>query len=48
MCIRDRLQKGERGKAEEQLGEIATRCGTTCDEYKELAEALAKDTAIKG
>lgn len=36
------LQRGEKDKAVEQLGEIAARCGTTCDEYKELAEALAK------
>lgn len=42
------LQKGERAQAVEQLGEIAARCGTTCDEYKELSEALAKDAAIKG
>jgi tetratricopeptide (TPR) repeat protein len=42
------LQNGERAKAEQQLGEIAARCGTTCDEYRELAEALAKDASIKG
>ncbi|MFM9942730.1 MAG: tetratricopeptide repeat protein [Hyphomicrobiaceae bacterium] len=36
------LQKGDKAKAVEQLGEIAARCGVTCDEYKELADALAK------
>lgn len=36
------LQRGEKDKAVEQLGEIARRCGVTCDEYKELADALAK------
>ncbi len=36
------LQRGEKGKAIEQLDEIAARCGVTCDEYKELADALAK------
>ncbi len=36
------LQRGQKDKAVEQLEEIAARCGTTCDEYKELADALAK------
>jgi len=36
------LQRGERQKAVEQLAEIATRCGTSCEEYRELDMALAK------
>ena len=36
------LQKGDLGSAKQQLAEIATRCGTSCDEYKELAEEIAK------
>jgi tetratricopeptide (TPR) repeat protein len=35
------LHKGERAKAEEQLAEIGRRCGTTCEHYKLLAEAIA-------
>jgi tetratricopeptide (TPR) repeat protein len=38
------LQRGERQKATDQLAEISARCGTTCEEYKELATALAKPT----
>ncbi len=36
------LQQGDRAKAAEQLGEIASRCGTSCEEYQELAAELAK------
>jgi tetratricopeptide (TPR) repeat protein len=39
------LQKGNRAGAEEQLVEIGRRCGVACDEYKELAEALAKHSS---
>lgn len=39
------LQQGDKAAALRELDEIATRCGVTCDEYKELAEALAKHTA---
>jgi tetratricopeptide (TPR) repeat protein len=35
------LHKGERAKAVEQLAEIAQRCGTTCEHYKLLADAIA-------
>jgi tetratricopeptide (TPR) repeat protein len=35
------LHKGERAKAVEQLAEIELRCGTTCEHYKLLAEAIA-------
>ena len=36
------LERGETAKAAEQLSEIGRRCGTACDEYKELASAIAK------
>ncbi len=36
------LQKGDRVSALKQLDEIEQRCGTTCDDYKGLADALAK------
>lgn len=39
------LALGEVGLAREQLGEIATRCGTDCMEYKLLAEAIADHEA---
>ena len=39
------LQKGDLGSAKQQLTEIAMRCGTSCDEYKELAEEIAKYVA---
>jgi tetratricopeptide (TPR) repeat protein len=35
------LHKGERAKAVEQLAEIGRRCGTTCEHYRLLAEAIA-------
>lgn len=35
------LARGEPAKAEEQLGEIADRCGVACVEYAELASAIA-------
>jgi len=35
------LQAGEPAKAREQLKEIAKRCGTTCDDYQQLASAIA-------
>lgn len=41
------LQRGEKAKALEQLAEIETRCGTGCDEYKELSAALAEFDARK-
>jgi predicted Zn-dependent protease len=36
------LQMGEPAKAKEQLAEIAKRCGTACEDYQLLAEAIAK------
>jgi predicted Zn-dependent protease len=36
------LQKGEPVKAREQLAEIARRCGTACEDYKTLADEIAK------
>lgn len=38
------LNRGERAKAAEQLVEIEQRCGKGCEEYKELATAMAKAT----
>ena len=35
------LQAGEPAKAKEQLNEIAKRCGMTCDDYQQLASAIA-------
>lgn len=35
------LQKGDRTKALDQLAEIGRRCGTSCEDYKLLAEAIA-------
>jgi len=34
------LQLGDVAAARNQLGEIEKRCGTTCDEYRELAEQI--------
>jgi predicted Zn-dependent protease len=39
------LQTGEPAKAKEQLAQIANRCGTTCEDYQQLAAAIA---AFKG
>jgi tetratricopeptide (TPR) repeat protein len=39
------LTKGDLAAAREQLGEIATRCGTTCVEHAELAGEIAKYVA---
>ena len=36
------LQKGDLGSAKQQLAEIAKRCGVGCEEYKDLAEEIAK------
>ena len=36
------LQKGDLGSAKQQLAEIAKRCGVSCEEYKDLAEEIAK------
>ncbi len=36
------LKRGERTKAAEQLTEIEQRCGKGCEEWKELAAAMAK------
>lgn len=36
------LQKGDLAKAKQELAEIEARCGKTCHEYEELAEAIAK------
>ena len=36
------LQVGDVVRAREQLGEIAQRCGTTCEDYTSLAEEIAK------
>jgi tetratricopeptide (TPR) repeat protein len=41
------LGLGDRAKAAVELREIATRCGTSCEEYQELAAAIAKD-ALSG
>jgi len=35
------LQKGQPDKAREQLAEISKRCGTACEDYLKLAEAIA-------
>ncbi len=35
------LQKGDVGKAKEQLTEIADRCGGPCDDYELLVKAIA-------
>ncbi len=35
------LQKNETVKAKEQLAMIGARCGTTCEDYTELAKAIA-------
>jgi predicted Zn-dependent protease len=36
------LQIGDVASAREQLGEIAKRCGTACEDYQLLAEEIAK------
>jgi tetratricopeptide (TPR) repeat protein len=36
------IGKGDVAKAREQLGEIATRCGTTCTDYIELKAEIEK------
>jgi predicted Zn-dependent protease len=36
------LQLGQPDKAYEQLSEIAKRCGQGCDDYQQLADAIAK------
>ena len=36
------LVKGDLPRAHEQLAEIEKRCGTTCEPYGELAEAIAE------
>jgi tetratricopeptide (TPR) repeat protein len=36
------LQKGDRAGAEQQLAEIARRCGISCADYKALAAAIAR------
>jgi tetratricopeptide (TPR) repeat protein len=36
------LQKGDIGSAKEQLAEIAKRCGTSCEAYKDLSEEITK------
>ena len=36
------LQKGDRAAALGQLDEIAKRCGTACQDYRLLADAIAK------
>lgn len=36
------LGLGRKADAVAELGEIATRCGTTCEEYLELAAAITK------
>ena len=35
------VQKGERGKALEQLAMIGLLCGTTCEDYRSLARVIA-------
>jgi predicted Zn-dependent protease len=35
------LQTGELTKAKEQLAQIAKRCGTNCEDYQQLASAIA-------
>jgi tetratricopeptide (TPR) repeat protein len=34
------LQRGDVASAKDQLGEIEKRCGTSCEEYKDLAEQI--------
>ena len=36
------LQKGDLGSAKQQLAELEKRCGASCEEYKDLAEEIAK------
>ena len=36
------LQQGDRGRALDQLAEIGNRCGTGCEHYTLLADAIAK------
>ena len=36
------LQKNEPSKAKEQLAEIGKRCGTGCEDYRTLADEIAK------
>jgi predicted Zn-dependent protease len=36
------LQIGDPAKAREQLAEIASRCGTACEDYQLLADEIAK------
>ena len=38
------LQKGDRSAALGQLAEIAKRCSTTCEDYRLLADAIAKSS----
>jgi len=38
------LVKGDMARAKEQLSEIEKRCGTTCEPYGDLAEAIASAT----
>jgi predicted Zn-dependent protease len=42
------LQMGEPEKAKEQLAEIAKRCGTACEDYQLLVEAIAKFEKHRG
>jgi tetratricopeptide (TPR) repeat protein len=39
------LEKGDVGRAKEQLDEIGKRCGGTCEEYKLLVDAIAAHVA---
>jgi len=36
------LQKGDLASAKQQLAEIAKRCGTGCEVYRDLADEIAK------
>ena len=42
------LQKGDIGKAKEQLMEIADRCGGPCDDYEQLVKAIAAHVTGEG
>lgn len=42
------LERGERERAAAELAAIESRCGTGCEEWRELADAMAKFDARRG
>ena len=42
------LQKGESAKAREQLAEIAKLCGVACEDYRALADEIARFEKVAG